>query len=195
MLDSANISTLAQSFESAWRSLALSRLLTVTILALGTASNVLYAHTPLVAFAVISGIALTRRRAFSVALLIWLVNQSVGFGLRGYPLTTTAFTWGALMGLGTLLVVAFASWRPSFAQTTWLGHWLWLAIAVLVGCGLYQGLILLAYPVMADGHWMDGAIVVKLFVKQFMWAGAIALGHSLLLWRKLISSPAGSVSR
>ena len=195
MSDSAKISTLAQSFESAWRSRALSRLLTVTILALGTASNVLYAHTPLVAFAVISGIALTRRRAFSVALLIWLVNQSVGFGLRGYPLTTTAFTWGALMGLGTLLVVAFASWRPSFAQTTWLGHWLWLAIAVLVGCGLYQGLILLAYPVMADGHWRDGAIVVKLFVKQFMWAGAIALGHSLLLWRKLISSPAGSVSR
>lgn len=195
MFDSAKISTLAQSFESAWRSLAHSRLLTVTILALGTASNVLYAHTPLVAFAVISGIALTRRRAFSVALLIWLVNQSVGFGLRGYPLTTTAFTWGALMGLGTLLVVAFASWRPSFAQTTWLGHWLWLAIAVLVGFGLYQGLILLAYPVMADGHWMDGAIVVKLFVKQFVWAGAIALGHSLLLWRKLISSPAGSVSR
>lgn len=189
MFDTAKVAPAAHPFQLAWQSLAHSRLLTLMLIALGTASNVLYAHTPLVALATMSGVTLPRRRAIAVALLLWLVNQSMGFGLRGYPLTATALTWGTLMGLGTLLVVAFASWRPILARTTWLGHWLWLAIALLVGFGLYQGLILLAYPVMADGHWMDGAVVVKLFVKQFVWAGAIALGHSLLLWRRILSSP------
>jgi len=53
-----------------------------------------------------SGVALNRRRAIATALLIWLVNQVIGFGLRDYPLSATAFTWGTLMGIGTLLVVA-----------------------------------------------------------------------------------------
>ena len=189
MYDSAKISTIAYPFASAWRSLSTSRLMLFVLLFLGTTANVVYAHTPLVAFAAMSGGMLRRRRAIAVALLIWLINQSIGFGLRGYPLSATAFTWGALMGLGTLIVVVFASWRPAFARTTWVGHLLWLVLAVLVGFGFYQGLILLAYPVMADGHWMDWAIVVRLFVKQLVWAGGIALGHSLLLWRSLMSSP------
>ncbi|MEM6435561.1 MAG: hypothetical protein AAF773_17170 [Cyanobacteria bacterium P01_D01_bin.115] len=149
----------------------------------------MYAHTPLVAFAFISGLVLTQRRAIAVAMLIWMINQAVGFGLRGYPLTGNAFTWGALMGLGTLLVVTFASWRPGFAQTTWMGHGLWLAIALLVGFGLYQGLILLVHPLMADGHWMDWAIVMQLGVKQMIWAGTIAIVHSLLLWRQVAALP------
>ncbi|NEQ42527.1 MAG: hypothetical protein F6K00_02765 [Leptolyngbya sp. SIOISBB] len=184
MSNTIHLSTDKTRFELAWRSLATNRWLLLTFLTLGTASNVMYAHTPLVAFAVMSGLVLTRRRAIAVALLLWVVNQAIGFGLRGYPLTATAFTWGALMGLGTLLVVTFAGWRPGFAQTTWVGHGLWLALSLLIGFGLYQGLILLAHPFMADGHWMDWAIVVKLFGKQTMWTGVMALAHGFLLWRQ-----------
>lgn len=184
MLNQEDLDPIATRFDEAWRSLATNRWLPPTLLALGTASNVMYAHTPLVAFAVMSGLALARRRAIAVALLLWVLNQAVGFGLRGYPLTATAFTWGALMGLGTLMVVTFASWRPGFAQTTWAGHGLWLALSLLVGFGLYQGLILLAYPLMADGHWMDWAIVVKLFGQQALWTGVMALAHGFLLWRQ-----------
>lgn len=158
----------------------------VTLLATGTASNLVYAHTPLVAFAAISGAMLTRRRAIATALLIWLINQSVGFGLRGYPLTGVAFTWGALMGLGTLLVAVIASWRPKFSRASWSGHCLWMAIAVLGGFTLYQGMILLAFPLLASGHTMSWNIVVGLLVKQLIWAGAITLGYSLLLWRRLM---------
>ncbi|MGF1482046.1 MAG: hypothetical protein ACFB4I_21625 [Cyanophyceae cyanobacterium] len=176
------------SFEQVWQSLAHNRWLPFALLAIATASNVVYAHPPLVAFATMSGVMLTRQRAVTVALLSWLINQGIGFGLRGYPLTGVAFAWGILMGLGTLLVVALASWRPFFSQSTWTGHFLWLAIAVLSGFVLYQGSILLAFPVLSDGHYLDWDIVAKLFLKQLVWAGAIALGHSLLLWRIFISS-------
>ena len=55
----------ASGFSQAWRSLARSRLWPCLLLALGTASNVVYAHTPLVAFAALSGVSLSRRRASS----------------------------------------------------------------------------------------------------------------------------------
>lgn len=187
MLDHKEFSAVTTRFEATWRSLAMSRWWPFVLIAVGTASNGMYAHTPLVAFAAMGGVTLLRRRAIAITLLIWLVNQSVGFGLRGYPLSVTAFAWGALMGTGTLLVVAFASWRPSFARTSWLGHGLWLAISVLVGFGLYQGLILLVHPLMADGHWMDWAIVVKLFGKDLAWTGMMAIVHSLLLlWQATV---------
>ncbi|MGD1898447.1 MAG: hypothetical protein ACFB16_16010 [Phormidesmis sp.] len=130
-------------FACGWRSLARARWLPFALLTLGTASNVIYAHTPLVAFAAISGVTLNRRPAIATALLIWLVNQSIGFGIRGYPFSATAFIWGALMGIGTLLVVAFASIRSGFSQSPWVGHFAWIAIALLGGFILYQGLIVL----------------------------------------------------
>jgi hypothetical protein len=179
-------------FAQAWRSLAHSRVWPFLLLALGTASNVVYAHTPLVAFAAIGGVSLPRRRAIAVALGLWLMNQTVGFGLRGYPLTATAFTWGVLMGLGTLLVVSFATVRPTFSQSAWLGHGLWVLLTVMVGFGLYQGLIMLAYPLLADGHAMGWDIIARLFRKQLLWAGAIALIHGALLWRQTLLHPAQS---
>lgn len=173
------------SFSQSWRLLARSRLLPFLLLAVGTASSGAYAHAPLVSFAAMSGATLPRNRAIAVALTIWLVNQTIGFGLRGYPLTATAFIWGVLMGLGTLLVVAWASLRPAFSQSSWAGHFSWEMVAVMVGFGLYQGLILLAYPLIADGHTMGWDIVGSLFAKQVTWAGAIALGHAAMLWRQM----------
>ena len=187
MIESSAQST-SDSFSRAWRSLAHSRWLPFALLALGTASNGIYAHIPLVAFAVVSGLTLPRQRAIATTLLIWLLNQSIGFGLRGYPLTATAFTWGALMGLGALLVVAFVSWRPMFARTTWVGHGLWIGISFLIGFGLYQGIILLVYPMMTSGHLMDWAIVTKLFIKQGVWTITIALAHGFFLWRQVVSA-------
>jgi len=176
------------AFALGWWSLAHSRWLPLALLALGTASNAIYAHTPLVAFAVMGGVMLNRRRAIAVAVTLWLVNQVIGFGLRGYPLSATAFTWGALMGIGTLLAVTFAAIRPGFSQSSWAGHWLWVAIALIGGFGLFQGLIMLVYPVMGDGHFMDWAIVVKIFATQARWAGATALCHGALLGRQVTAA-------
>ena len=173
------------SFSQAWRSLAHGRLLPFLLLALGTVSSGVYAHAPLVSFAAMSGITLPRRRAIAPALSIWLVNQIIGFIFRDYPLTGTAFMWGVLMGAGTLLAVLWASLRPAFSRSSWPGHFSWEIIAITVGFALYQGLILLVYPLMADGHQMGWDIVASIFSKQVMWAGAITLGHTALLWRQM----------
>lgn len=172
-------------FAKGWRSLADSPWMSFALLTLGSASNIIYAHAPLVALATIAGVTLTRRRAIAVALLIWSVNQAIGFGWRGYPLTGVALTWGGLMAIGTLLVVVIASWRPNFARATLAGHFLWLGIALLGGFILYQGIIVLAFPVLAEGHQMGWGIIGKLFLKQLLWTGAIAVGHAFLLKRTL----------
>ena len=182
------VQTRISEFDQVWRSLAGNRIWPLALLAIGTASNLIFAHVPLVAVAVASGVTLKRKWALATALIIWLVNQVIGFGWRGYPFTLVALTWGILMGFGTLLVTMAASWRPSFSRSSWIGHWLWLAIATLVGFMLYQGMILLAFPWLAGGHTMDWDIVGKLFLKQVTWVGAIAIGHSILLWCKSVSS-------
>ncbi|MGB3534590.1 MAG: hypothetical protein WBA13_13875 [Microcoleaceae cyanobacterium] len=179
-----NITSNSDHLSQARRSLANSRFWSGTLLGVGVASNVIYAHAPLAAFAAMSGATLSRRRAVSVALFIWFVNQTLGFGLRGYPLTPVAFSWGILMGMGTLLSVIVTSWRPSrMNQNSWVGSVGGMAIATVLGFAIYQSLILFAFPVLAEGHLMGWEIVGQLFVKHLTWAGGITIVHSLLLWR------------
>lgn len=89
------------------------------------------------------------------------------------------------MGIGTLLTVTWASLRPAFSRSSWAGHFSWEMVAVTVGFVLYRGPILLAYPLMADGHAMGWDVVAKIFGEQVIWAGAIALGHGALLRRQM----------
>ncbi|MEL7038960.1 MAG: hypothetical protein AAFO04_25630 [Cyanobacteria bacterium J06592_8] len=178
-----NIKSNSDHFSQAWRSLAKSQFWSGTLLAVGVATNAIYAHAPLAAFATLSGATLSRRRAVGVALSIWFVNQAIGFGVRGYPLTPVAFTWGALMGIGTVLAVLAASWRSNSLQVRWVSYLRWMAIATVLGFAVYQSVILFAFPVLADGHLMGWGIVGKLFLKHLMWAGGITIFHSLLLWR------------
>lgn len=172
-------------FETAWQSIANSRMWLLTLLVLSTASNGIYAHTPLVAWAAIAGTTLPRRKAIPFIAIIWLINQGIGFSVRGYPLTGVAFTWGALMGVGALLATVWSSIRPSISRHHLIGHLLWVAIACLGGFLLYQGPIMAAFPILADGHQMGWTVVSRLLVKQISWTGAIALLHSLLLKQRM----------
>ena len=180
-----NMTSHSETLAQAWRSLGKNRLWFFTLLAVGVASNGIYAHAPLAAFACMGGVTLSRRRAIGVALSIWFVNQAIGFGVRGYPLTTVAFTWGTLMGIGTLLAAMITSWRPVMNQQSWMGYVRGMAIAILLGFAVYQGLILFAFPFLADGHLMGWEVVGKLFVKHLIWASGITIVHSLLLWRTI----------
>ena len=172
-----------QPVYPAWSGLARSRWLGLGLLALGTLSSGIYAHAPLAAFAAVSGLALDRRRALAIALLVWLGNQAVGFGVRGYPLSAVAFTWGAMMGLATALVTVAVGLRPRATWRSWVAQGWWSAIATLASFVIYQGLILLAFPFLADGHTMGWEVVGALLQKHLLWAGAMVLGYNLLLWR------------
>ena len=78
-------------------------------------SNILYYCTvPLVGIGVLAGTTLPRRRALTVLLTMWFVNQLLGFTVRGYPYTVSTFAWGGVMLLRATLAVLLASLRPIF---------------------------------------------------------------------------------
>lgn len=168
-------------FVKGWQAIAYSRLWAMMLLGAGVASSFIYAHTPLPAFAAASGLTLPRRRAFIMVMTIWGVNQALGFTLRGYPLELTAIAWGVVMGAGALLAVNLSSRRLDLLRWTWTGYWLWAAIAFLGSFALYQGLILLMFPVLAGGHSMGWGVVGRLMLKQTVWAAGILGYHALWL--------------
>ncbi|MGF1514313.1 MAG: hypothetical protein ACFB5Z_11540 [Elainellaceae cyanobacterium] len=168
-------------FMKGWQAIAYSRLWTMLLLAAGVASSLISAHAPLAAFAAASGLTLPRPRAIKMVTTIWAVNQGLGFTLWRYPLETTAFAWGAIMGVGALLAVNLASRSPEALRRSWGGYWAWGAIALVGSVALYQGLIGLMFPVLAGGPALGWGMVGKLVAKQAAWAIAIAACHALWL--------------
>jgi len=170
-----------REWSAGWAAIARSRSWLFLLLATGSGSSIVHAHAPLVAFATVSGATLHRRKAVAIALAIWLMNQIYGYTLRQYPCTLDSFAWGLLMGLGTLLVAWLATIRPAFSRRHWTGHMLWTGVAAVGGFVLFEGMILLALPLIADSHSLSWGILLKLFVKETIWTGAIALCHGLLV--------------
>src|SRR5579871_4688191 len=59
--------------------------------------------TPFVALATLAAINLRRSDAFALAIIVWLVNQAIGYGVLGYPRTFDSFAWGAAIGVAAVL--------------------------------------------------------------------------------------------
>ena len=170
-----------RSFAAAFAELEASRWLPLALLAAGTLSAVVTPHAPLAAFAAMGGVMLNTRKAIGIAGLIWLIDQAAGVGLRGYPMEPLSITWAIVMGAGTAAVALLASQSPAFARRNWSGHALWSLIALSGGFVLYQGAIVLIHPAVVDGHAMGAEVVGRLLHQQFIWGGALALAHGLLL--------------
>ena len=160
-----------------------SRLWQFLLITIGSASSVIYPHVPFVGFAAISGVTLNRKQAIISSIIIWLVNQFYGFTLRQYPQTLESFTWGVVMGLGTLLVTIVASIKPKFIEQKIWRYYLWLTASLVIGYILFEGIILLtATLMMGDGHGLTVAILGRIFVKNIVWAIALTFIHSFLIW-------------
>ncbi|MBF2079902.1 MAG: hypothetical protein IGR76_15630 [Synechococcales cyanobacterium T60_A2020_003] len=160
-----------------WNTIAQSRLWIVLLTAIGSLSSVIYAHAPLVAFGAVAGTTLRPRRALGAAIAIWLANQLYGFGLRHYPQTAESLAWGLVMGLGTVLVTAIAALRPSFSQTTHRGHGIWVAIALLSGFLVFEGLVLSLGFLLTGSHVLTWAILARLLVKDVLWGLGLTVIH------------------
>ncbi|NEO58110.1 MAG: hypothetical protein F6K54_36680 [Okeania sp. SIO3B5] len=170
-------------WSNAEKAISHSRLWQFLLITIGSASSMIYPHVPLVGFAAISGVTLNRKQAIISSIIIWLVNQFYGFTLRQYPQTLESFTWGFVMGLGTLLVTIVASIKPkSIEQKIWR-YYLWLTASLVIGYVLFEGIILLTATLMVgDGHGLTVAILERIFLKNIVWAIALTFIHSLLIW-------------
>jgi hypothetical protein len=88
--------------------------LPVVLIALSAVSSWEFACiTPLVAFAVAAGYALSARAAVLTVVAVWLVNQAIGFAVLNYPWTLDTILCGFAIGAAALLaaVLACATFR------------------------------------------------------------------------------------
>src|SRR6516165_11141655 len=73
---------------------------------------------PLAAFAAAAALSLSRRDALLLVVLVWLVNQLVGFIFLDYPWTATTFAWGAVLGIVAIIATLAGQWMAKrFADT------------------------------------------------------------------------------
>ncbi|PSN12290.1 hypothetical protein C7293_20790 [filamentous cyanobacterium CCT1] len=177
------LTTLKTSWQQGSRSLYDSRLWYYGLLAAGSVSNVLYYCTvPLVGIGVLAGTTLPRRRALLVLLPLWLVNQLLGFTVRGYPYTVSTFAWGGVMLLGATLAVLLASIRPAYGHDQ-SRHGLWLAFSLALGFVLYELVIWLGGFALGGVHGFTASVLGEILLGNAIWGGGLAIVHWGLVQR------------
>ncbi|MEM9538023.1 MAG: hypothetical protein AAGA60_00765 [Cyanobacteria bacterium P01_E01_bin.42] len=160
----------------------------LSLIAIGSASSIIYAHVPLVGFAAVAGNTLTRNKALISAMSIWFANQLYGFTIRQYPRTFESFTWGLIMGLGMIAITGLVALQPKFSRRSFRGYLLWLAIAVIGGYAIYQGSIVLIAQLMGK-YGFSFTILWHIFLKNTVWAVALSAIHSSLVWLVIQTIP------
>ena len=158
------------------------------LIAIGSASSIIYPHVPLVGFAAVAGNTLTRNKALISVMSIWFANQLYGFTIRQYPRTLESVTWGLVMGLGMLTVTWLMTLQPKFSRRSFRGYLLWLALAVVGGYAIYQGSIVLITQLMG-GHGFSFTILWQIFLKDAGWAVVLSAIHSSLVWLVIQTIP------
>ena len=116
------------SWQIAYKVISKSNWWQIFLITIGSASSIIYPHVPLVGLAAVAGNTLTRKKALISAMSIWFANQLYGFTIRQYPQTLESFTWGLVMGLGTLLVTWLVTLRPKFSRYNVRGYLNWLIV-------------------------------------------------------------------
>jgi hypothetical protein len=177
--------TTSNRWVAACRRLAASRLWSFLLLLMGTASCAIYPHPPLVGFATVAGTTLTQKKSIKLMVIIWLINQSLGYSLRNYPRTKESFTWAIAIALGTIMVTILAIFKPQFGRETLWGHFFWLGLVLVGGFALFEGLIILV------GLGMGGELnnilplLGWIFVKELTWTIGLGLMHLILARREM----------
>ena len=145
--------------------------------------------TPFAAFAVIAALTVPRRDTVMLAVVLWLTNQAVGFGLLHYPWTAATFAWGLALGVAAVVGTLAALWThrrlgslPSLARSV---------AAFLVAFALYQLTLYAAAAAWLGGTEMfaPGIVSQVLVINAVTLVGLFALrqvvaGAALLIRRR-----------
>jgi hypothetical protein len=143
---------------------------------------------PFVAVATIAAATMDRPRALVSVSGVWAINQLLGFGLLGYPLTTYAVTWG--LALGAVSIAAML-----VARRVMGGRRLTVAMlggAFVVSFAAYEGLLLLFSLAAGGTGTFTPAIVLMILANDAVWLVGMAALHATLtrLAPGLFGSPA-----
>lgn len=169
-----------QLWQTALRAISLSPWWQFCLIVVGSISSIVYPHPPLVGIAAVAGNILTRPKALTSIMSIWLANQVYGFTIRRYPLSLESLTWRLVMGSSIFLVTWLLTLQPKFSRNNFQGYLIWLAIGILGGYTLYQGSIVLIAQLMG-GHGLSLTILWSIFWKDIVWAISLSLLHGCVL--------------
>ncbi|WP_442679984.1 hypothetical protein ACSBM8_01900 [Sphingomonas sp. ASY06-1R] len=160
-------------------------------LALVTVAGTLAASCmmPFVALAVMAAATLPLRQALAATALAWAAEQSLGFGLLGYPLEASAIGWGIALGMAALAVtqasIAIGAER-GIAPTI---------IAFAAGFVLYEVVLFVYGAAIGGTQAFTGAIVLQLARNELAWfAALLVLREALRLLLPTRMVPHGAIA-
>ncbi len=136
---------------------------------------VLACATPFPALAALAALHMRERDGLALMALAWIASQIVGFGLLGYPHSSTTVAWGLALAVAALVSAGAA--YLLLPRLRLRSMWSRLAAAYVVAFLAFKAAIALCGLALGDlASAFDPAIVLA----QFMRNGAILLGLFLL---------------
>lgn len=160
-------------------------------IALVVGSSVLFSlafacATPFPALATIAGVRMLRRDALTLIGVTWLMNQSIGYLVLGYPQTWDSFAWGGAIGLSAMLAtVAVAQYAFRFGATlraTILGF--------LVAFAVYEAVLFAATTVLpSSAEAFSLAVVAWIFWINGLALVGLSAMYQLAVMARLLTIP------
>ena len=135
--------------------------------------------TPFAAFAVLTATTMGLPCALAMMVVVWLINQVLGFTALGYPLDGATLAWGGVIGIAAFGATAAVAICLR-AVPTWSLRF--RAVAGFVAAFVvYQAVLLSATAVLGGMQNFGADIVAKLVLSDAGWLiGFAILRHGLL---------------
>lgn len=144
------------------------------IAACASASLIFACATPFVAFAVIAAALLPLRQALMTALVVWLANQAIGFGILGYPRTFDAALAGLFI-LGAMVAATIVAERVFHALAN-LGRLATYPLALIAAFAVFEVLLYAVTPMTGGAETFALGIVGQIAFTNAVWlSGLVAI--------------------
>jgi hypothetical protein len=158
----------------------LAQLLCVTLLVVASlsASLIFACATPFAAFAVFSAAILPLRPALVTIGAVWLVNQAIGFGLLGYPITVDAAMWGLAIGAAAQVATLIAV--RMIHRLARMDRFATYPVALVASFAAYELCLWAITPVLGGAETFAMDVVGRLAFLNAAWLAGLAGAYEIV---------------
>jgi hypothetical protein len=154
------------------RGLGLAWLALLLVAAIGS-SFTFACVTPFCAFAVLTAGTMSRGGALATTLMVWAINQTLGYGVSHYPLDLSSVAWGGAIALGALAATLAA--RASFGALRGYSLWHSIPVAFVAALIAYEGLLFVVSLVLGGSANFAIDIDAKVALSDAGWLVGIGI--------------------
>lgn len=131
---------------------------------------------PLAAFATISPTLFKPRAAVVAVIMVWLMNQIVGFSVLGYPIDASTIGWGFALG-----VIGLLSLGAAYLVLSRLDGLIGTFVSFLAAFVVYEGTIYIVCVASGTGVGSFAApIMTRIFLINALSFGGLLVARELL---------------